>query len=288
MIRKLAAVPGVRVVPMLLMAILVGALTVHGQQTPAQQPPAQAPAQQPQSQQPQVQQSQGQQPQGQQPQAQQPADNQQSGQEATPGEIGMARKPKVKPYKNWVYNVGGGASLLDGTTQKFVRGGGGVAAAGVARNYSQYLGLRLDFQFDNLPLKDSALRLAQAPGATSHVYSLTFEPIINIPLTSQWGGYVLVGPAFFHRSGDLDSSSVLPGSICNPFFQWWGRCFNSSLPVNGNFLHASQNEFGETFGVGVTHKLNPKVELYGEIRYLHGTHFKVTTDLRPITIGVRW
>jgi opacity protein-like surface antigen len=283
MIRKLAAVPGVRVVPMLLMAILVGALTVHGQQTPAQQPPAQAPAQQPQAQQPQVQQ-----PQGQQPQAQQPADNQQSGQEATPGEIGMARKPKVKPYKNWVYNVGGGASLLDGTTQKFVRGGGGVAAAGVARNYSQYLGLRLDFQFDNLPLKDSALRLAQAPGATSHVYSLTFEPIINIPLTSQWGGYVLVGPAFFHRSGDLDSSSVLPGSICNPFFQWWGRCFNSSLPVNGNFLHASQNEFGETFGVGVTHKLNPKVELYGEIRYLHGTHFKVTTDLRPITIGVRW
>jgi opacity protein-like surface antigen len=283
MIRKFAAVPGVRVVPMLLMAILVGALTVHGQQTPAQQPPAQAPAQQPQAQQPQVQQ-----PQGQQPQAQQPADNQQSGQEATPGEIGMARKPKVKPYKNWVYNVGGGASLLDGTTQKFVRGGGGVAAAGVARNYSQYLGLRLDFQFDNLPLKDSALRLAQAPGATSHVYSLTFEPIINIPLTSQWGGYVLVGPAFFHRSGDLDSSSVLPGSICNPFFQWWGRCFNSSLPVNGNFLHASQNEFGETFGVGVTHKLNPKVELYGEIRYLHGTHFKVTTDLRPITIGVRW
>ena len=258
--------------------ILAGTLSVHAQQAPAQQPPAQPVAQPPQAEQPQAQQ----------PQAQQPADNQQSGQEATPGEIGLARKPKVKLYKNWVYSVGGGASLLDGTTQRFVRGGGGVAAVGVARNYSQYVGFRLDFQFDNLPLKDSALRLAQAPGATSHVYSLTLEPIFNIPVTNQSGGYIVVGPAFFHRSGDLDSSTVLPGSICNPFFQWWGRCFNASLPLNGDFLHASQNEFGETFGVGVTHKINPKVELYAEFRYLHGTHFKVTTDLRPITIGVRW
>lgn len=279
MIRKFAAVPGVRVVPTLMMAmILVGALTVQAQQTPAQQPPAQPPAQQTQPEQTQPQQT----------QAQQPADNQQSGQEATPGEIGLARKPKVKLYKNWVYNVGGGAGLPSGTTQKFVRGGGGIAAAGVARNYSPYFGFRLDFQFDNLPLKDSALLDAQAPGATSHVYSLTLAPIINLPLTNEWGGYFLVGPAFYHRSGKLDSSTVLPGSVCNPFFQWWGRCFNASLPLNGDFLHASQNEFGETFGFGVTRKLNPKVELYGEFRYLHGTHFGVTTDLRPITIGVRW
>jgi hypothetical protein len=277
MIRKFAAVPGVRVVPTLMMAILVGALTVHAQQTPAQQAPAQPPTQQPAEQEPPAQ-----------PPQAQPADNQKSGQEATPGEVGLARKPKVKLYKNWVYNVGGGASLASGTTQKFVRGGGGVAAAGLARNYSPYFGLRLDFQFDNLPLKDSALRLAQAPGATSHVYSLTLAPIINLPFTSEWGGYFLVGPAFYHRSGDLDSSTVLPGSACNSFFQWWGRCFNASLPLNGDFLHASENQFGETFGVGVTRKLNPKAELYAEFRYLHGTHFGVTTDLRPITIGVRW
>src|ERR1700690_4177414 len=135
MIRKFAAVPGVRVVPTLILAtILAGATTVHAQQTPAQQAPEQ--------------------PQAQQPQAQQPADTRQSGQEATPGEIGLARKPKVKLYKNWVFNAGGGGSLPDGTTMDFVRGGGGVASAGVARNYSQYFGFRMDFQFDNLPLRD--------------------------------------------------------------------------------------------------------------------------------------
>jgi len=270
MIRKFAAVPGVRVVLVLtLAAILVGAIAVHAQQTPAQQPSAQPPAQQ--------------------PQGQQPVDNPQSGsQEASPGEIGLSRKPKVKQYKNWVFNVGGGANLPSGTTEQFVRGGGGVADAGVARNYSPYLGLRLDFQYDNLPLKDSALLQAQAPGATSHVYSVMFDPIINLPVSNDWAGYIVFGPSFYHRSGKLDSSTVLPGSACGPFFQWWGRCFNASLPVNGNFLHASQNEFGENFGLGVTHKINPKVEIYAEFRYMHGTHFKVTTDVRPITLGVRW
>jgi hypothetical protein len=270
MIRKFAAVPGVRVALRLtLAAILVGATTVHGQQTPAQQPPAQPPAQQ--------------------PQTQQPPDNPQAGgQEASPGEIGLSRKPKAKQYKNWVFNAGGGANLPDGTTQKFVRGGGGVAAAGVARNYSPYFGFRLDFQYDNLPLRDSALLQAQAPGATSHVYSVSLDPIINLPVSNDSGGYIVFGPSFFHRSGKLDSSTAIPGSDCNPFFQWWGPCFNSSLPVNGNFLHASQNEFGENFGLGVTHKINPRVELYAEFRYLHGSYNGKTTDLRPITIGVRF
>ncbi|HME35540.1 MAG TPA: outer membrane beta-barrel protein [Candidatus Sulfotelmatobacter sp.] len=270
MIRKFAAVPGVRVVPTLILAtILVGATTLQAQQTPAQQAPAQEPS-------------------AQQPPAQQPSDKPQSGQEATPGEIGSARKPKVKEYKNWVFNVGGGANLPSGTTQDFVRGGGGVGDAGVARNYSKYFGFRLDFQFDNLPLKDSALQLAQAPGATSHVYSLMLDPIINLPVTNEWGGYVLFGPGFYHRSGKLDSSTAIPGSACNSFFLWWGPCYVAGLPLTGKFLHASQNELGENFGFGVTHKINPKVEIYGEFRYLHGKHNGITTDLRPITIGVRF
>ena len=184
--------------------------------------------------------------------------------------------------------MGGGASLTNGTTRKFVRGGGGVGAAGAARNYSKYFGVRLDFQFDNLPLRASALQAAQASGATDHVYSLMLDPIINIPVSKNWGGYIVFGPAFYHRSGKLDSSSAIPGSACNPFFIWWGHCFNGSLPINGQFLHSSQNEFGYNFGGAITRKIRPNMDLYVEFRYLHGKHNNITTDLRPITIGVRW
>lgn len=269
MIRKFAWVPAL----LTLFIVSAGAASLYAQQTPADQASA-----------PPAQQSQPAQPQTKQPPAQQPDSNQ----EATAEESTPAPKVKIKLYKNWTYNVGGGASLTNGNTKNFVRSGGGIAAAGVARNYSEYFGIRFDFQFDNLPLKSSALQAAQAPGATDHVYSFLLDPIINIPASKNWGGYILGGPAYFHRSGKLDSSTAIPGSACNPFFLWWGHCFNNSLPINGQFLHSSQNEFGANFGGGITRKIRPNMDFYVEFRYLHGKHNDISTDLRPITIGVRW
>lgn len=261
MIRKLATIPGLRFFA-ILMTVPMGIAVVQAQQPSAQQPPAA------------------------QPQTQQQPD-QSSSQEASPEETTRPRN-KPRDYKKWTFNVGGGASLPNGTTNTYVRGGGGIAAAGAARNYSRYFGLRLDFQFDNLPLRTSALELAQAPGATDHVYSLMLDPIINVPASKNWGGYLVFGPSFLHRSGKLDSSAAVPGSACNGFFTWWGHCFDGSLPINGNFLHSSQNEFGYNFGGGITRKIRPNMDLYVEFRYLHGKHNNITTDLRPITIGIRW
>lgn len=275
MVRKFAAVGGVWFALVLVMVtILAEAASAQAQQS-SQQPPADAgqshasPAQ---------------------PQAQPQTESQQSGSQQTAQEEENVpgRKPKAREYTNWTFNIGGGANLASGTTQKYVRGGGGVAAAGVARNYSKYFGIRLDFQWDNLPLRASALELAQSPGATSHVYSVMLDPIINIPVTKEWGGYVVFGPGYFHRSGSLDSSTAIPGSACNGFFTWWGSCFNASLPLNGKFLNTSLDEFGYNFGAGVTRKIRPNVDFYAEFRFLHGSRNGITTDVRPITVGIRW
>jgi len=267
MIRKFAALARLRLVPALtfLVTILAGASLVRAQQTSTPQAQSQQPPAQPA------------------PNTRQSS----SSQEATQEEIGP-RKTKPREYKSWTFNVGGGASLTSGSTKTFVRGGGGVGDVGVARNYSKYFGLRADFQFDNLPLRNTALQQAQASGASSHAYSLMIGPIINIPVTKNWGGYVLIGGSYFHRSGKLDSSTALPGAGCNPFFTWWGNCYGTSLPLNGKFLSESLDQFGYNLGGGVTRKIRPNVELYGEFRFMHGTHSGITTDLRPITIGVRW
>jgi Outer membrane protein beta-barrel domain len=279
MIQKFAKVSGFRVVLALILAtILAGATTVHGQEIPPQQPAQQPPAQQPPAQHPPVQQ----------PPAQPQPSNQQAGPEETSPDLTPGRKPKVKDYKNWTYNVGGGASLTSGTTSKYVRSGGFVAAAGVARNYAKYFGVRFDFQFDNLPLRTSALQSGQTPGASSHVYSFNLDPVINIPVTKTWGGYILGGFTYLYRSGKLDSSTAIPGSACNGFFLWWGQCSNGSLPLDGNFLHASESQFGENFGGGVTRAIRPNMQIYAEFRFLHGKRDNITTDVHPITVGVRW
>ena len=270
MIRKFAGAPSSRaVLTFLVIAILAGTQESRGQQAQDQTQQTQTKENQTQSAQP-----------------QQPQNQQSNSQEATPEE--SARRVKPRAYKNWNFNVGGGANLTGGTTNVYVRGGGATAAAGVARNYNQYLGLRLDFQFNNLPLRNSALDLAQAPGATSQVYSLMLDPIINLPVTKQWSGYFLIGPSFYHRTGKLDSSNATPGSGCNGFWTWWGRCYAGSIPLNGRFLSSSLNEFGFNVGAGIARKITPKIEIYGEGRILHGSRNSITTDVRPITIGVRW
>src|ERR1700736_6605511 len=103
MSRKFATVSRFRIVlALMLLTILAGAASVHAQQTPGQQPPP-----------------------SQQPSAPQQADTQQpSSQDTSTEEIGPIRKPKVKDYKNWTFNVGGGANLTNGNTRNFVRGGG--------------------------------------------------------------------------------------------------------------------------------------------------------------------
>jgi hypothetical protein len=264
MIRKFATIPGFSIVQSaVLMMILAGVATVHAQQTEPQQPASG------------------------QSQTQQQPEQQPSSQEPSSEQLGV-RKKKPKDYKNWAFNAGGGASLTSGTTGKYVRGGGALAAAGVARNVNKYLGLRLDFQFDNLPLKASALQAAQAPGANSHVYTLNLGPVVNIPVSRDWGGYIVGGASFFHRSGMLDSSTALPGSACNGFFLWWGHCRAESLPINGDFLHMSLNQFGENFGAGITRKISSNMEIYAEFRIEHGSRTKITTDFRPISVGIRW
>jgi hypothetical protein len=163
-----------------------------------------------------------------------------------------------------------------------------VGSVGAARNANKYLGLRADFIAADLPLRDSTLDLAQATGATSYVLAVTLDPVINIPVTKDYGGYLLFGPGFYHRAGSLNSDTTVPGSACNSFWEWWGACSNFSVPLNGSFTSTSQNEFGYNFGAGVTRKTPSGVEIYAEFRLMHGTHSGVTTDIRPITIGVRW
>jgi hypothetical protein len=220
------------------------------------------------------------------PTAQQPASAQESS-----GEETAVRRKRPKDYKNWVFNVGAGANTDSGKTYNWVRGGGGVATAGVARNASKYLGLHADFVIADLPLRQSTLELAQATGASSYVWAINLDPIINVPVTKLWGGYVLFGATYDHRAGSLNSDATIPGTPCNGFWVWWGACSSSadiSLPLSGSFVDSSLNQFGYNIGAGVTRKMPSGAEIYVEYRLTHGTSNSITTDFRPITIGVRW
>jgi Outer membrane protein beta-barrel domain len=270
---------------LMILIVLLGAQGFTQETPPAQPAAAPPPAQQPadQSAQPAAQPP-AQQPAAQQPGAQQPD----TGQEPADEVPISRRRAKPKNYKNWTYDVGLGANIDSGATRSFVREGGGVATAGVTRNANRILGLRADFIFANLPLRDSVLQNAPATGDNNNLYAITLDPIINIPASKTWGGYVLAGPGFYHRHGSLSGDTTVPGSGCNSFWIWWGACEGVSIPIGGDFLKSNVNTWGYDLGAGVTRKMPSGVELYLEIRLMHGKNANITTDVRPITLGVRW
>lgn len=265
----------------LTLLFLMSLLAIRGfaQTAPADQTPATAPAATPDAKQPAAPASSTQTP-----STQQPA----SGEGPADEESTSHRRKRVHDFKNWNFNVGAGANVDSGTTKTFVRGGGVVGTVGVARNANKYLGLRLDAMYADLPLRDSTLELAQATSATSYVLAFTLGPVINVPVTKVYSGYIVFGGGFYHRAGSLNDDTTVPGSGCNAFWTWWGACTNLSVPLNGSFVDASQNHFGYDVGAGVARKMPSGVEIYAEYRLMHGSGNSTTTDLRPITIGVRW
>src|SRR5215475_11813197 len=101
MIRKLATIPVLGLFPSAILVIfLSGVAAVHAQQAPTQQPPPQSQTQS------------------------QPGD--QSSSQETSDETKPSRRNKPINYKKWSFNAGGGANLPGGTTNTYVRGGGGV------------------------------------------------------------------------------------------------------------------------------------------------------------------
>lgn len=226
---------------------------------------------------------------GQEPAVPNAAAQQPSSQEESVDEQPLGRRKKPRDYKKWNYDVGAGAHIDGGATKTFVRGGGIEGTIGVARNANKYLGLRGDFMYADLPLRQSSLSIAQATSSNSYLLAFMVNPIINFPVTSNYSGYVLFGPGYLRRSGTLNSDTTVPGSGCNAFWNWWGgTCNNLSLPLNGSFVNTAQNEFGYDVGAGVTRKMPSGVQVFAEFRLIHGSANGTTTDVRPIAIGVRW
>jgi hypothetical protein len=75
--------------------------------------------------------------------------------------------------------------------------------------------------------------------------------------------------------------------ICDPYWSWWFGCTIGSVSiVTGS---TSANAFGENIGGGLTYRLGESNwKIYTEVRYHHAAYNKVSTNLLPLTFGIRW
>jgi Outer membrane protein beta-barrel domain len=197
------------------------------------------------------------------------------------GSLGLVR---AQDQPKWNFNIGGGIGFPQGDLSSFINDGGNFVVGG-GYNVNHYLSMNGEFMWHDLPVNSATKEALQTPGASARQYALTFDPMVHFPLGHRLGAYAIGGIGWYHRSGE----TTTPGTavICDPYWSWWYGCTIGNVTiVTGS---TSADSFGENIGGGVTYRLSENgLKFYTEFRYHHATYDKVSTNLIPLTFGIRW
>jgi len=211
--------------------------------------------------------------------------------------------------------IGVGFTLPVGGSHNYLATSYNIQAA-AARNFNKKFGVQVEFDWANFGFQTSTLNnqlaiynstciggcgLTQL-GGTSHIWSFTLDPIMNFYSTDTWGGYVIGGGGFYHKTANFTIPTI--GQYCDPFY----GCF--TYQANQTIDKYTSNAFGVNGGIGVTYKFSRFAgeKFYAEARYVYtfnsarafsygdvnGNNFNVfpqnsaKTGFIPITFGVRF
>jgi len=122
-------------------------------------------------------------------------------------------------------------------------------------------------------------------GGNSHIISLTADPVIDLFPKHANSVYVTGGGGYYHKSTNFTVT------VCCDFYGY---------PVNVTANSFSSNQAGANLGLGYAHRLggvygDSTMKLFAEARYVYihtpaitETNGLGTTELIPVTFGVRW
>ncbi len=181
--------------------------------------------------------------------------------------------------KKYVFEVGGGFNTPTGSTGKDLSINWKLQA-GVGYNFNKRFGVMVEYNYDkfndsssnllrqynrynSLGITDENGNLVSFAGldGTTHVWSLTVNPMYTYYQGESFGAYVIGGGGFYRKV----SNFTLPqqGYYCDYF----GFCY--SFTSNQVFDHYSNNAGGLNGGLGFTYKMGrfSSSQLYAEARY---------------------
>jgi hypothetical protein len=186
--------------------------------------------------------------------------------------------------------VGGGFALPVGGSHNYLATSYNIQAA-AARNFNKTFGVQVEFDWANFGFQTATLNnllaiynslgatdqngnpLSQL-GGTSHLWSLTLDPIMNFYSSDTWGAYVIGGGGFYHKTANFTVPTI--GTECDPFF----GCFQ--FQANQTIDKYTSNAFGVNGGLGLTYKFS---RFAGERFFVEARYVYTFNSVRPFSLG---
>jgi len=187
------------------------------------------------------------------------------------------------------FNIGGGPTWPTGSISDFANMSGNFVVGGGV-NFSKVFGVNAEYMWNDLPPKQGIVALTNATNGSARLQSVTGNLILHAPEKSKFGGYVIGGTGWYHRSWDLTNPALTVGTVCLPSYVWWGiACTNGLVSTNVTVASGSDNAIGWNVGGGLTYRLGEShAKFYTELRYHVAYTTGVNTDVLPWTFGIRF
>ena len=202
-------------------------------------------------------------------------------------------------------HIGGGIGVPTNRTGDFA-GISGAFQIGAGPNLTPHNSLVGEFMWQGLPPNGSALAslvnplvagnittaasIAQNFGTSNNLYALTANYMYHRE-GHLYGFYVIGGGGWYYRHLELQNYTVVPGTVCQPVWDWWGYSCQAGFVTTSNVLATKgQSSGGGNVGGGITFKLTSSgFRLYMEARYHYSPQGgRVSTHIVPVMFGIRW
>ena len=212
-----------------------------------------------------------------------------------------ADESEGSPYN---LHIGGGIGVPLNPTSDFA-GVSGTFQVGAGPNLTSHQSIAGEFMWQGLPPNRNALTTVNAHcvqnlpttptsgcglNASNNLYALTANYMYHVE-RKRYGYYAIAGGGWYYRYGQLKNTTVAPGTVCEPVWNYWGyTCENGLVSTNNNLVSKGVSSGGVNAGIGITIRLTePGVKFYIEARYHYSPQGgRVSTQIVPVTLGIRW
>lgn len=206
---------------------------------------------------------------------------------------GLAPAPAAGQY-------GGGNQAYQGRwSHVAVEGGGGFTAplgnssndltwgwnarVGLGWNFSKKFAALGEWEFNRDKIPGRILSQVGEPGGNVHTWSLTLDPVWNYKTSGRFGGYVTGGGGFSRQLTSFTQPVEAQGVYCDYFY-----CYPYYYTTNAVVSHYSSNQGALNIGTGFTFGHWENAKLFTEARYEWLDTPGRSTQILPVTIGLRW
>ena len=196
-----------------------------------------------------------------------------------------AARAQSPNFHRWSFEVGAGVTPTLGHTSDEL-GTGWNVIGGAGYNFNSRFGADLQVMYDGLGVNSSVLKEFSVPGANAHLWGFTLDPIVRFRTHHRLGFYITGGGGYYRRIVNFTRPTTAIVDVFDPFF---GIIQPIVVPASQTIGTITRVGWGENIGGGFTYKLGDGHEkLFVEARYHHIETRPRSTDILPITVGIRW